>query len=471
MAENRAEALTGEGITILAPDVNLSRKITAPAGPMAVRLGLGEVKGVGTLGEMVVDVRESSFPFDSLSELVRRLNEHSATKTASIAGVEGLVESGACDDFGPRLGQMMVARAVKSNRSMKVPDAEWGLLERAMRQRARLGISLGEHPVVAYRQAIEDYRFRPEGAQTEDNEPVGDSLIRIKDIPDSDGASVYVGGLLAQWGESAYSKGQRANIVLEGSKLRIGGVMWDSELKLVPVVPTVGMLVAVQAKVTMRSRDIEDEEGTVIETLVTKELTVRQVEVIPVDDRPTGAFMAALAAPPAGVLPDVPVLALLKLPPKPKAGKPTAPNPERTPPKAKAAGPETPTDPEPEPAAPAPSIAPPPVNPEDDYSMVTPPQEEDFGWSEEFEAQFDPEPATPPADVVDSAPVAPAVPLTDAEADAAAVRNLLSLAEPRKTLPPEPKAVVLDVESGATPFFGDRWGKASIRRLPRMESS
>jgi DNA polymerase-3 subunit alpha len=350
------EALIGEGIEILPPDVNLSRKVTAPAGEMKVRLGLAEIGGVGTVGEQVVDVREAEgIPFDSLESLIYRLTDTLTSKAASISGIEGIIDAGATSDFGPRLGQMMVARALKSKAMLATPDAEYSVLELSMRQRARIGLALGVHPVTFYKDAI--LNFRLPGAEDFRGETVGEKPISIKRIPDKDGAIVHVAGLLSDWTESSYSKGQRANVSLENSGgARISGVMWDSDLKKVDVVPTVGSIVVLSAKVTMREREIEDEEGNVTETVVTKELTVRSVTVINVDDRPTGTYMEALASKQFSddaALPEIPVLELLKLPTKAKksATPPTAQPPGAKPVNASHMKPEAGSPPAPEPSS------------------------------------------------------------------------------------------------------------------------
>jgi DNA polymerase-3 subunit alpha len=398
------EALIGEGIEILPPDVNLSRKVTAPAGDMKVRLGLAEIGGVGTVGEQVVAVREAEgIPFDSLESLIYRLTDTLTSKAASISGIEGIIDAGATSEFGPRLGQMMVARALKSKAMLETPDAEYSVLELSMRQRARIGLALGVHPVTFYKDAI--LNFRLPGAENYRGETVGEKPISIKRIPDKDGAIVHVAGLLSDWTESSYSKGQRANVSLENSGgARISGVMWDSDLKKVDVVPTVGSIVVLSAKVTMREREIEDEEGNVTETVITKELTVRSVTVIDVDDRPTGTFMEALASKQFSddsALPEIPVLELLKAPVKPR--KSAVKPPSAQPPKAQQSnashkmpetGPSPASEPAPEGDAPAADAEPEPAgfaDADDFISGDTPPYDiwADGPTDGTFEEPFD----------------------------------------------------------------------------------
>jgi DNA polymerase-3 subunit alpha len=313
------EALTGEGIEILRPDVNLSAGITSPVmGERKVRLGLSEIKGVGQLGAHVVKVREfaDGRPFTSLGNLVERLSSVEKL-AASIASIEGLVEAGACDDFGPRLGQLMVSRAVKNAPDIVIPDAEFSILEKSIRQRSRLGASLGVHPLKSLKAEVKQWQVP--GNSTVRDVHVGNGATPVHQIPDTNAFPIIVSGLLAQWTESAYSKGQRANITIEGSSGRISGVMWDSALKTVLTAPVVGSLVAVRGIVTMREQEIEDEDGVVIETLRTKELNISRFYEIPVDNIPTGSFVEGIAERAemfrlsGAALPPVPVMAQLAL--------------------------------------------------------------------------------------------------------------------------------------------------------------
>src|SRR5690606_7343116 len=102
----------------------------------------------------------------------------------------------------------------------------------------------------------------------------------LESIPEVDGSPVFTLGVLAEWGERAYAKGQMANVTLESPNLSIRGVLWDQTLKSLRSgagIPGVGSIVAVSGRVTVRSRDVEDEEGNVIETVVTKELMISQL--------------------------------------------------------------------------------------------------------------------------------------------------------------------------------------------------
>src|SRR5690606_38972402 len=111
---------------------------------------------------------------------------------------------------------------------------------------------------------------------------------------------VFALGVLAEFNERAYSKGQMANIILESTKVSIRGVIWDetlSRMRSGAGIPTVGSIVAVSARVIVNTRDVEDEEGNVIDTVVTKELMITQATQVPVDDGATSVQYAPVAMP------------------------------------------------------------------------------------------------------------------------------------------------------------------------------
>jgi len=78
-------------------------------------MGLAEVKDVGAVGHHIVTEREKKGPFKDLHDLMTRVitpgkNGGYDAKLASGA-VQGLIEAGALDVFGPRLGLLMTMRA------------------------------------------------------------------------------------------------------------------------------------------------------------------------------------------------------------------------------------------------------------------------------------------------------------------------------------------------------------------------
>lgn len=269
-------ALREEGIAVLPPSVNLGGLVTG-AENGCVRLGLSEIKDVGSNAAAVIAERDKNGPYSSLADLTARSGVN-----AKVLGA--LIDSGACDEFGPRQGMFSVARAVRIDQGIHVPDMEWGILERAARERDRLGVCVTGHPVTALREQIAAWRDPRGGAV-----PMPVHWITT----DHDGKSVSAVGVIASWSEAAYSGGRRANFVLEGSAGELPCVMWNREvaaLHKAGQVPRIGDLVAVVGQATVRTFDVrldgraddevEDDESTVTETITRVEM--RASRIVPV---------------------------------------------------------------------------------------------------------------------------------------------------------------------------------------------
>lgn len=277
-------ALREEGITVQAPDVNRSRAETFPDGDSGVLLGLSEIKGVGDAGASVAAEREAHGEFRSISHLMHRVVDENGKPLVDVGSVEGLIEAGALDAFGPRLGLMKIARAARAHEFV-TPEVEWGILERSTRQRRRLGVVMGEHPVAALWEASVD------AVETIMQDDRGNDILRhvtkLSNIPTTDRSNTTTMAVLADWVERPYSKGIMANFTLESEDTVIRGVAWDKTLKMIhehDSTPTVGNIVLVEGQVTVRERDVEDEEGNVVETVVTQEIMASRVSAVDVDD-------------------------------------------------------------------------------------------------------------------------------------------------------------------------------------------
>ena len=287
-------SLAAEGLNVLPPDVNSTSPYTVPEGDTAIRLGLSEVKDLGKVGVMIAAERNRHGEYRSLRDVWLRVQKPPVDDGASIGAsavsathLRALVNSGAVDRFGPRLGQLVVAGVPKVD--LPIPAMEWSTLERSSRQRQALLIPLGEHPLVTLRDRVASYRIpsllpgHPEFAA---------KPIPIPRIPDRDGEAVHVLGILASWTERAYSKGRLANIALEGSSASINGTIWDTqltEIKAAGDVPNVGEIVVLKAKVrhVVVPADPEDPESE--ETSV-KELSVSGITRIEVEDDSFGGL-------------------------------------------------------------------------------------------------------------------------------------------------------------------------------------
>lgn len=283
-------ALREEGITVLAPDINRSLAQTAPVDASTVLLGLSEIKEVSNAGYDLVRSREVDGKFRSVHDILCRTlttvadDNNTLYQVASVSVVEALAESGALDSFGPRLGLLRTTRAAKTT-DIPVPADEWGVLERSKRQRKRLGVIMGQHPMAALGRYVRAW------SPGESGEPTtrlarGRSLVPLSQIPETEGSTFTV-GVLAEWVEGAYSKGRRANFVLESSTQVIQGVVWDDALTIMRnsgTVPQVGSIVAVSARVNLRTQEITNDDDVVIETITTKQLTATRIWTVNVPE-------------------------------------------------------------------------------------------------------------------------------------------------------------------------------------------
>lgn len=325
-------ALPAEGIEVLAPDVNLSGTRSTPDGASKVRLGLGEISSVGGAGEFVVNERDSGGEFTTIEDLAFRVRISSPDKGVTDTGKHlpanqliGLIESGALDAFGPRLGLTMVARLANDPLPAPVPDMEWGVIERAARQRQRLGVSIGEHPLVVFQNQVRAWSKKV--TDEYGNVTFEEHATPISRVPSESGTPVTCIGLLAQWSEGSYKGGRKAAITLEGSQDRIEGVMWDRELgkQKMDGIPPIGWPVAVTSRVNVREFEQEDDEGNISITTV-KQLTASRVDVVSIDDPVAGSLPTSIDIPrlPAGR----PAAPVAEVEPRPrKASKKAAPKP------------------------------------------------------------------------------------------------------------------------------------------------
>lgn len=321
-------SLTAEGIEVLPPSVNKSRPLTFPEGGSAVRLGLTEIKGLGSIGEAVYAHRYyndsegtgKEDTYGSLRDLARRVKDEGG-KGIQVNHLEALVESGACDEFGSRMGQFMVCRAVVRT-EITPPEMEWGPIERAARQRARLYTSLGEHPLTTVQSYIKKWRTPDSVVYNatvygQAPQPISRVLQTAKD-----GDNALTLGLLAAWSERTYSGGRMANITIEGSGHSIDCVIWDGSLNEIKAsyggeTPMPGSIIALSGRVVLNLVEVEDEEGN-ISDMSKKEMMVTKAFPVPAPDEPTGSLRAvALSVPVPAPIPE-PVR-------KPRAKKETAP--------------------------------------------------------------------------------------------------------------------------------------------------
>jgi len=248
-------------------------------------LGMREIKGVGDAARWIVAEREKNGPFESVRDLLRRVKVPATpggplVQNLGIGAVDGLIEAGALDEFGPRLGMRMALRAERDSDNVTVPDMEWGSLERSARERDRLGLALSTHPLVALKDQIREWR--PPGMHGK-TRPMSNVPVPIQNIGSVDGAEILTLGVLAGWAERSYSRGRMARITLEGSSSSVDGVLWDETLLALKTdgdLPVVGSIVALRGKVTVTTVETGDDSGSEER----REVTVWQMWKVALDD-------------------------------------------------------------------------------------------------------------------------------------------------------------------------------------------
>lgn len=279
------DAMRAEGIDIRCPDVNNGGAATSVGADGVVRLGMSEVKGVGSNADWIVREREQRGPFASLADLLVRVKvpgekgSDTPTKGLPLNTIEGLIEAGACDEFGKRMGLSAALRALRDAPNTPIPDAEWGVVERSARERERLGIAISGTPLSALQDQLKSWREPLRGTKPKPVHAL------------EEGTAVSL-GVLASWEEKSYKGGRMATMTLEGSGASLECVVWNDDLakiKAGDLVPRTGDVVGVCGRVklsdehppnTGRSDDFDDDTLADTHAVVTtrrREMTVREV--------------------------------------------------------------------------------------------------------------------------------------------------------------------------------------------------
>lgn len=286
-------SLRAEGVVVAGPDINVPAIKTTVDSAGAVRLGLGEIKGVGVNAEAVVAEHRENGPFRSMADLLERVSVYDAAsgqhRRLQVNIVEAMVEAGAFDGFG--LGRQGLCRALRAQREWPetpVAELEWGVVERAARERARLGVQVSTNPLQALAGRM--------GAWMNG----GPRSCRPVPIHKIGGPGSYVAtiGVVAHF-EIAKKGRRRAYMTLEGSVESVDCILWSNVLEGLEArgeVPYVGEVIGVDAKVREgRVAHNPDPDDTVNPDAVIedrKELTVTVLWRRPIEDPSTGSLGA-----------------------------------------------------------------------------------------------------------------------------------------------------------------------------------
>jgi DNA polymerase III subunit alpha len=175
------EDCLGNGLRILAPDVNASSYRFAPVDGRTVRYGLGAVRGTGESAiQAIMQAREAG-PFVDLFDFCRRVDKRAVNRRA----IEALVRAGAFDSIEPNRASVLatVGRAIEAAEQAErqaaqvslfgdaeaarggalalVPSAPWDEKQKLMEEKAALGFCLSGHLFSVYERELENFPRTP----------------------------------------------------------------------------------------------------------------------------------------------------------------------------------------------------------------------------------------------------------------------------------------------------------------------
>ena len=287
--QNVLASLAAEGVVVRSPDVNRGWESTGldpevePNGTHAVRLGMSEIKWLSAKASAIVAEREANGPYRSLADLVCRVQVERDGKPVALSVRElgALIEAGACDAFGPRMGMMMVVGVLRDHPDIPIPDCEWGVAERAARERMAMGVLISESPLRALRGQLKRWRS-----------PISpEPPVPLHRLPDTR-FPIQTIGVVAEF--SIIKKKTRfARMRLVGTSASVDCIIWSKALERIEQspagVPTVGAIIGVDAKIQQRkgqspSEGWGDESSVAHDAEPVRELVVSHIWQGKLDD-------------------------------------------------------------------------------------------------------------------------------------------------------------------------------------------
>jgi DNA polymerase-3 subunit alpha len=253
------------GIRVLPPDVNesgvLFSPVAGPDGRPAIRFGLAAVKNVGTQAIDNLLAERKTRPFDSLTDLCRRVDPRVCNKRV----LESLLLAGAMDSLPGHRAQLLAALeetmeaaaawrkereelqielfdfGESPNWEVELPDVKPFAASQTLElERELLGLYLSGHPLDEYEALQEKLRL--------------DRLVDLAEAPD--GAAVLTAGMIASLKPFVTRKGQQmAFLELEDRIMGVELVAFPSVWKTASAFVRKGSLVLVQAKLQQGDED------------------------------------------------------------------------------------------------------------------------------------------------------------------------------------------------------------------------
>lgn len=270
-------SLHNDGVVVLGPDVNRGRALTSIDADGAVRLGMAEIKGVRDLAARAIEDERQRGEFFSLADLIERVRVRADGADSKLDGgtVDALIEAGACDSMGPRMGLMMVSRAVFDDTTLDIPMIEWGIQERGVRECSRLGTILSQQPLVALSGEIAEWVSTLYDGRAV---PIHKIDMSVDDV-------VTV-GVVSQFDIIKRGK-RRARLVLQGTHGGISCTIWSNGLARLEAdgnLPMPGQVICVRGRphVWRYERYADDDDSgemSSIESVEVRELSLDSITI------------------------------------------------------------------------------------------------------------------------------------------------------------------------------------------------
>lgn len=241
-------------LQILPPDINLSNYAFEPVSRVAIRYGLGAIKGTGepAINE-VRRVREADGDFTSLFDFCMRVDKRSVNRRA----IEALIRAGAFDSLHPNRAAVLasvdraleLAEQTRNNAHQgslfdllesetpvsvleKVP--EWDLREQLAQEKMAIGFFLSGHPFTAYQAEVQQLNLARQ------------SLNRLQASKEPQWLAGVVIGVRIKMGR----RGKMAFVSLEDEQGTQDVILYDEQLSLYKDKIKEDQLIFVRAKLS-----------------------------------------------------------------------------------------------------------------------------------------------------------------------------------------------------------------------------
>ncbi len=171
------EDAVANGVRILPPDINASEYRFVPVDGVAIRYGLGAVRGTGESAISAVTEARREAPFASLADFCRRVDKRVVNRRA----VEALIRAGAFDALDANRARLLAsvgraleaaeqaardasqsslfgeAEAPRGGEQMLVEAPPWDLKRQLTEEKAALGFYLSGHLFSVYERALQGF--------------------------------------------------------------------------------------------------------------------------------------------------------------------------------------------------------------------------------------------------------------------------------------------------------------------------